>query len=374
MLKNVRKFLLKRSTQPLHKIIQKAGKQLLGYVKSAYVNSSIIHDLQADFGSIYDFRQLRAQLDLRFKNAAKVMERAFDSLDDKDLQVMASINLPNVLRGWTSKITNGMLVVLKRTDFARQVLSKKEYLRNPKEYLLNLPKSMMEKLREHLNQEKSDIFNWMSKVESSIKENLITKEILERLNLRTIHDHLKDIREDLGNLDHHAVIFKLLKKFDAEQFLSNETSALKHQMKILQKIMLDIVRSEGRSLLKWGDGNPLYEMSGKVANGQISYQEVVGNISVVMNKMRKSMKNVMNNVKTSIEKEGLKVEKLRNETYGTMMRMEESLVQIQHGFQSYVKIISESEIEFLIPQISSIRKNWMKYFVWNEHKVCLKNV
>lgn len=360
-MKQVKGFLHKKSTQPLHKIIQKAGKHVIKYVKSSYANSTFINDLQLDFGPIYNFKNIRLRVDTMFKNATKTLEQAFDSLDDKDLKEMANSNLRNVLRNWVSKAANSLMVILKHIDMSKEAVLAQEYLRNPKESLMKLPQVIMMKWKQQLDGGKDKLFYWISQVESSIKRNVFKESLLKRESLRRILSHLEHIHGDIENLDYYAIALKLSKQFEKEGILRNYTSKVKEGRTYVQKRLRDVLEGKEWSYSNNGKTNELRK-------NDTTDGEVVKVISALLAEFEASIKIGIEGMSEELQK-GWTTEGMQKEVYRIIRKIDVGMKKLGDNINNYINIVFKQQITFFVDGLENLQNllTWDRRLV---KKVC----
>ena len=363
-MKQVRKFLAKKSSQPLHKIIQKSGKHVVNYLKSVYANSSVLADLQAEIGSIYDLKSLRMLMDSGFRNATKKMEEAFDRLDIKDLRTVIHSKLPNILNDLMIQFSKMIVSVLNRIDLSKQVFINREYLNNPKKYLLNAPSYVMVKLRQILMKVKPDVFKWVSDAERSIKKNIMKKGMVGRMQMKNIvQSYLKYFDEDLRKLDYLAVMYKMMKKVSEEKLLTNYTSKFMDEINVLQKMLADVFKGElsFESAIK-NRLNTMYEeknMDTKIAK----------NISIFIQKVTALTRKGLADMKKFMSKKDWETQRVKSEVYRIMNDIVEGMKMLRNDFAKFVRISDDSTIVFMLPKIDTVKMKLVEYFSWNKSQV-----
>ena len=366
ILSQVKRFLAKKSKQPLHKLIQKSVRLVMSYTRSVYANSSILNDLQKDFGSIYDFTKLRQHMDSVLERAKERTEKAFKSFDVKKLQIMAHRKLPNLLQGFAYHLARGVVFVLKKIDASKGILLTREYVINPKSYLMNLPKLMMVKIREQLMKKKANIFKWLSHTESLIKRHIIERKMIGKVNMKRIQSYFNYLYKDLKKLDYFALIYKLMRKITEERILSNYTSNFKHELKTLQSLFDDVMKTEGKSLFTLGTGRKLQEMLGRVNNRDWSGK----NISSFINKLRVLAKKGVDKMRQALyRKSDWKTQATKRQLYEVMRNIEKRTKMFQTDFATFVKMSDDSTIVLLMPETDILQNKFMQFFSLNRNKV-----
>ena len=338
----------------------------MSYLRSSYANSSILNDLQMDFGSIYDFAKLRQRMDSVLERAKERTETAFKSFDVKKLQIMAYRKLPSLLQGLASHIARGVVLVLKKIDASKGILLTREYLVNPKGYLLNLPKLMMVKIRQQLMEKKAEILRWLSYTESLIKRHIMERKMIGAVYMKRIQSYFNYFDKDLKRLDYFAVMYKLMRKITEERILSNYTSKFKHELTTLQSLFDDAMKTDGKSLLTLGTGRKLQEMFGRVNSGDQSGRH----ISSFINKLTVLAKKGVDNMRQALHKNpDWKTQATKRELYEVMRKIEKRIKMLQTDFSSFVKMIDDSTMVLLVPEIEVLQNKLIEFFSLDQNKV-----
>ena len=357
------RFLARRSKLPLHKFIQKSIRLIMNYLKSSYANSSILNDLQLDFGSMYNFTAFQKQIDSGLKRAAERMENAFRSFEVKKLQVMANARLPNFFQGLASQLAKGVVNVLRQIDASKDALLSREYLVDPKNYLRNLPKRIVIKIRQRLLQEKHNIFRWFSNVEALIKRHVMERKIIATLYMEKIQNYISNFDEDLKKLDYFAAIYKLAERISEEHALSNYTLRFRHELKMLQKLFENVMKSEGRSLLPTRVQNMLDRVAGEEQNAKT--------LSSFINRLTSVVERRVGKIRQTVDKKDMKTQAIRQQLYQTLKTMQKRVKLLQNDVAKFVKmkITDESTVVLLVPDIDNFQSKLTRFFSWNGNTV-----
>ena len=330
-------------------------------------NSSIFNDLQKDVGSMYDFSKLRRQIASGVDMAAKGTEKVLDGLDVKNLQSKANTKLPNFLEGLASRLAEGVIVALKQVNASKDVLLRREYLLNPKSYLLSLPKQIMFKIHQRLSQERLNISRWFSSSEALIRQRIMERKVVEAFYMNKIQSYLKEFDADLEKFDYFAAIYKMMKELSEERILLNYTSQFKDGLRKLQMEVQDAMKTAGSSsLLKAGMGRIRQEISKTAVNDDQARER----ISSFINKLRVVARKGMENMTTVVGRVDSRTQATRRQLYQALKTVENRIKMLQRDFKTYVKVIDESTIVLLVPEMDFLRKQFLEYFSSNGNEVC----
>ena len=364
-LAQLNRYLRRKAKLPLHKLLQKSLRLSTSYMKSL-ANSSILYDLQKDVGSIYDFSKLRRRIASGVDMVAKETEKVLDSLDVKKLQSMANSKLPNFLEGLASQLAEGVIVALKQVNASKDMLLRGEYLLNPKSYLLSLPKQIMGKVRQRLSQERMNISRWLSSSEALIRQHIMERKVAGAFYMEKIQNYLREFDTDLEKLDYFAAVYRMMKKLSEERILLNYTSQLKDGLRKLQTEVKDAMKAEGNSLLQAGMGRIRQEIS-KTA---ISDDQARKRISSFINKLRVVARQGMENMTTVVARVDSRTQATRRRLYQALKIIENRIKILQRDFKTYIKVVDESTIVLLVPEMDFLQKQFLGYFSSNRNKVC----